>query len=55
MVYLPYQFNLRENFILKNDGSYDYDIGIVNATPMVSDTVDAVLLTEEPVYITRGY
>lgn len=41
VVYLPYQYNLRDQVQLQNmDDKYDYDIGIINALPKTSDTVD---------------
>jgi hypothetical protein len=44
IIYLPYQFNLKENMSLKNlDGEYTHDIGIINALPSKSDTVDESL------------
>lgn len=44
LIHLPYQFNLKENMQLINtDNEYDYDIGIVNALPEKSDTVDSSL------------
>jgi hypothetical protein len=33
-IYLPYQYNLKDNYLLKNiENKYTYDIGIINATP----------------------
>jgi|SaaInlV_150m_DNA_2_1039686.scaffolds.fasta_scaffold01547_5 hypothetical protein len=41
VIYLPYQYNLRDQNQLQNiDDKYDYDIGIINALPTQSDTVD---------------
>ena len=40
IVYFTYQFNLNENLILKQKDSYEYDVGIINATPVKSDTVN---------------
>jgi hypothetical protein len=40
IVYFPYQFNLNENLILKQKDSYEYDVGIINAAPVKSDTVN---------------
>lgn len=41
IIYLPYQYNLRDQIQLQNiDDKYDYDIGIINAKPEQSDTVD---------------
>ena len=41
VIYLPYQYNLRDQIQLQNiDDKYDYDIGIINALPKQSDTVD---------------
>lgn len=42
VIYLPYQYNLRDQVQLQNiDDKYDYDIGIINALPTQSDTVDS--------------
>ena len=42
VIYLPYQYNLRDQLQLQNiDDKYDYDIGIINALPTQSDTVDS--------------
>ena len=44
IIYLPYQFNLKENLVLTNyDDIYEYDIGIINAYVEKSDTVDSSL------------
>lgn len=41
IIYLPYQYNLRDQVQLQNmDDIYEYDIGIINAIPSQSDTVD---------------
>jgi len=41
VIYFPYQYNLRDQVQLQNiDDKYDYDIGIINALPTQSDTVD---------------
>lgn len=41
IIYLPYQYNLQDQIQLQNiDDKYEYDIGIINATPEQSDTVD---------------
>ena len=42
VIYFPYQYNLRDQIQLQNiDDEYDYDIGIINALPTQSDTVDS--------------
>ena len=42
VVYFPYQYNLRDQVQLQNiDDKYEYDIGIINALPTQSDTVDS--------------
>lgn len=42
IVYLPYQYNLHDQVQLYNmDDKYEYDIGIINALPTKSDTVDS--------------
>ena len=44
VIYLPYQFNLKENQNLSNlNDEYDYDIGIINAIPEKNDTVNKEL------------
>ena len=44
IIYLPYQFNLKENLVLTNyDDIFEYDIGIINAYVEKSDTVDSSL------------
>jgi hypothetical protein len=44
IIYLPYQFSLKENLVLSNyDDIYEYDIGIINAYVEKSDTVDSSL------------
>ena len=41
ILYLPYQYNLQDQIQLQNiDDKYEYDIGIINAKPEQSDTVD---------------
>lgn len=41
IIYLPYQYNLQDQVQLQNiDDMYIYDIGIINALPEKSDTVD---------------
>ena len=41
IIYLPYQYNLQDQIQLQNiDNKYEYDIGIINAKPEQSDTVD---------------
>jgi len=41
IIYLPYQYNLQDQIQLQNiDDKYEYDIGIINAKPEQSDTVD---------------
>ena len=41
IIYLPYQYNLQDQVQLQNmDDIYEYDIGIINAIPEQSDTVD---------------
>lgn len=41
IIYLPYQYNLQDQVQLQNmDDIYEYDIGIINALPTQSDTVD---------------
>lgn len=41
IIYLPYQYNLQDQVQLQNvDDNYEYDIGIINAKPEQSDTVD---------------
>ena len=41
IIYLPYQYNLQDQVQLQNvDDIYEYDIGIINALPAQSDTVD---------------
>ena len=43
-IYLPYQFNIKDNYLLKNiDKQYKYDIGIINATPKKDPSVSANL------------
>jgi hypothetical protein len=43
-IYLPYQFNIKDNYLLKNiDNKYNYDIGIINATPKKDSSVSANL------------
>ena len=43
-IYLPYQYNIRETYILENkDRQYKYDIGIINAIITKSDTVNPEL------------
>ena len=42
VIYFPYQYNLHDQVQLQNiDDKYDYDIGIINALPTQSDTVDS--------------
>ena len=42
VIYFPYQYNIRDQIQLQNiDDKYDYDIGIINALPTQSDTVDS--------------
>jgi len=44
IVYLPYQFNLQDQIQLYNKvNEYEYDIGIINALPKQSDTVNSKL------------
>lgn len=44
IIYLPYQFNLKDQIQLYNKGNeYEYDIGIINALPKQSDTVNSKL------------
>lgn len=41
IIYLPYQYNLQDQIQLQNiDDKYEYDIGIINAKPEQSDTVN---------------
>ena len=41
IIYLPYQYNLRDQVQLQNiDDKYEYDVGIINAKPQQSDSVD---------------
>lgn len=41
IIYLPYQYNLQDQVQLQNvDDNYEYDIGIINAKPEQSDTVN---------------
>ena len=41
ILYLPYQYNLQDQVQLQNvDDNYEYDIGIINAKPEQSDTVN---------------
>lgn len=41
IIYLPYQFNLQDQIQLYNkENEYEYDIGIINALPKQSDTVN---------------
>ena len=43
-IYLPYQYNIKENYLLKNtENKYAYDIGIINATPKKDASVNADL------------
>ena len=43
-IYLPYQYNIKENYLLKNaEKKYTYDIGIINATPKKDPSVSANL------------
>ena len=42
VIYFPYQYNLHDQVQLQNiNDKYDYDIGIINALPTQSDTVDS--------------
>ena len=42
LIYLPYQFNLKEQLILENkEEEYDYDVGIINALPKQDESVDS--------------
>ncbi len=44
IIYLPYQFNFKDKIQLSNlDKKYEYDVGIINALPKKSDTVDSNL------------
>jgi hypothetical protein len=41
-IYLPYQYNLRDQMQLENiDGVYTYDVGIINALPKQDASVDS--------------
>jgi len=43
-IYLPYQYNLKDNYLLKNiENKYTYDIGIINAIPKKDPSVSANL------------
>ena len=43
-IYLPYQYNLRDQLQLENvDGVYTYDVGIINALPKQDASVDSSL------------
>tara|TARA_Y100000356_G_scaffold135131_1_gene146764 strand:+ start:2826 stop:3764 length:939 start_codon:yes stop_codon:yes gene_type:complete len=42
IIYLPYQYNLKDQVQLENiDDKFEYDIGIINALPEQSDTVNS--------------
>lgn len=44
IIYLPYQFNLQDQIQLYNkENEYEYDVGIINALPKQSDTVNPSL------------
>lgn len=44
IIYLPYQFNLQDQIQLYNkENEYEYDVGIINALPKKSDTVNPSL------------
>jgi hypothetical protein len=44
IIYLPYQYNIREIFLLENiEKKYKYDIGIINALPKKDSSVNSVL------------
>jgi hypothetical protein len=44
IIYIPYQFNLLENELLKNiNNEYEYDIGIINALPKQDSSVNSEL------------
>ena len=44
IIYLPYQFNLQDQIQLYNkENEYEYDVGIINALPKQSDTVNSDL------------
>jgi len=43
-IYLPYQYNLRDQIQLENiDGVYTYDVGIINALPKQDASVNSAL------------
>ena len=43
-IYLPYQYNLRDQLQLENvDGIYTYDVGIINALPKQDASVNSAL------------
>lgn len=43
-IYLPYQYNLRDQIQLENiDGGYTYDVGIINALPKQDASVNSSL------------
>ena len=43
-IYLPYQFNLRDQIQIENiDGGYTYDVGIINALPKQDASVNSAL------------
>lgn len=51
IVYLPYQFNIRENLVLQNlDDKYDYDVGIINAYVKPSPTVNPAFIYKRKRY-----
>tara|TARA_B100000927_G_scaffold224366_1_gene184136 strand:- start:199 stop:1128 length:930 start_codon:yes stop_codon:yes gene_type:complete len=43
IIYLPYQFNLKENLIITNpENNYEYDVGIVNAVVKKDPSVNPI-------------
>ena len=45
IIYLPYQYNLRDQIQLENiDGIYTYDVGIINAIPKQDASVNSSLI-----------